>query len=401
MFLTINFPILVWPLSDKWSTYYLWNRKGDLVERYIEKEGKTLRYGYTTGSCAAAAAKAGVIALFTGKVQKKVHIDTPKGWILDIDVYGALQSEKEACFYVIKDGGDDPDVTHGIKIYASVRKSETPGIVIDGGMGVGRVTKRGLRVEVGKAAINPVPLRMIETEVLKILPQGEGVSIIISVPEGIEVAKRTFNAKLGIIGGISILGTSGVVEPMSEDAFKESLKIEMSVLAAAGKERLVFTFGNFGRDYMKAYGIKDSIIQKTSNFVAYMLDAARELNIKEILYVGHMGKMVKLAAGMENTHSKYGDNRMESILFCGKDYIRRQEEEKAILACNTTDEAYEKLIGMGIEQEVLDAMARRCQVMAEKMGGKSVKVECIIFSTIYGTLSKTSQADKWLKELSV
>jgi cobalt-precorrin-5B (C1)-methyltransferase len=197
------------------------------MERYIEKNSKRLRYGYTTGSCAAAAAKAAVLALYEEKVSV-IDIDTPKGWNITIDVFYEV-CQKGTHSYVIKDAGDDPDVTHGIKIHAIARKSpgEEP-IRIQAGVGIGIVTKKGLSVEVGEPAINPVPLQMIRTEVNKVLPSQESVTISIFVPEGIEIAKRTFNKKLGILGGISILGTTGIVEPMSEKALLDTFNLNYS-----------------------------------------------------------------------------------------------------------------------------------------------------------------------------
>ena len=273
------------------------------MERYITKNGKKMRYGYTTGSCAAASSKAAVLSLFENEIVEYMTIDTPKGWVLDIEINHLEKTQDYVICSVVKDSGDDPDVTHGISICAKVEKSDTLGVHIDGGIGVGRVTKKGLRVPIGKAAINPVPLEMIEYEVRKVLPKDKGVKITIFVPEGLEVSERTFNSKLGIIGGISILGTSGIVEPMSEDSFKESLKIEMNVKIEMNKDKLIFVFGNFGVDYLEEYCGKSSIdednIQKTSNFVGYMIRAAAELGFKKILFVGHSGKMVKLAYGMQ------------------------------------------------------------------------------------------------------
>lgn len=369
------------------------------MERYIEKDGKKMRYGYTTGSCAAAASKACVMALFNNIVNKHMIIDTPKGWILDIEVTQIETVDDSISYSVIKDSGDDPDVTNGIDICASVKISKNPGVHISGGLGVGRVTKRGLRIPVGEAAINPVPLQMIKSEVLKVLPQGSGVDIIIFVPQGIEIAKKTFNAKLGIIGGISILGTSGIVEPMSEDSWKESLKLEMGVKVSMNRDKMIYAFGNFGVDYLIPHNINENNIQKTSNFVKYMMKAAVDLNIKKILFVGHAGKMVKVANGMENTHSKYGDGRMESIVSCADDCDLTSDERLKLLSCNTSDEAAEVLKEMGHADIVFKEVANRCKRVCETMADHKLVVECIVFSTIYGELSKTSDADKMLEEI--
>lgn len=365
--------------------------------RYINKNGKKMRYGYTTGSCAAAASKAAVSSLFLNEIVEYMTIDTPKGWMLDLEIEHVEKTKDYVICSVIKDSGDDPDVTHGISICAKVEFNDIPGVLIDGGIGVGRVTKKGLRVPVGKAAINPVPLEMIENEVLKVLPKGKGVKILIFVPEGKEISKKTFNEKLGIIGGISILGTSGIVEPMSEDSFKESLKIEMNVKVQMNKDKLIFVFGNFGTDYLEEYKFDENDIQKTSNFVKYMIEAAKEFNIKKILFVGHAGKMVKLAYGMGNTHSKYGDNRMLSIIKSAKEC--KLDVYNEIINCNTTDEAVEVLREMNIDKKVFKEVINKCKLVCENFSKNKIDFECIVFSTIFGTLGKTTNADQLLKEI--
>ena len=368
------------------------------MERYIEKNGKKMRYGYTTGSCAAAAAKAALVALMGNTDVTHMTIDTPKGWVLDINVFQVACDKRSATCYVVKDAGDDPDVTNGIEVYATVLWSTKPGVHIEGGIGVGRVTKKGLRVAVGDPAINPVPLKMIRSEVNKVLPEGQGVDVIIFVPEGVAVAKKTFNPKLGIIGGISILGTTGIVEPMSEDAFSASLEVELSVLARESHGVMAYVFGNFGRDYL-GKNFPDSRVQKTSNFVAIMMQAAANEGIKSLLYVGHIGKMVKVAYGMPNTHSKHGDNRMLSLVNCGKTIGLTKDEQRTLLEANTTDEAVELLIGFGKKEAVMKAVIDQCQHVLEEMSGHKVRVECIMFSTIYGSLSETEGAEALREEL--
>jgi cobalt-precorrin-5B (C1)-methyltransferase len=197
-----------------------------MMERYVLKNGKKLRYGYTTGSCAAAAAKASAIMLKSKEKINEVEIDTPKGWNLKIQIHDADFNDKKASCSVVKDSGDDPDVTNGLKIFAEVASTGRKNIKIIGGKGIGKVTKEGLSLEPGEWAINPTPRKMILEEIRKIFPKG-GYIIKLWIPKGEEVAKKTFNPKLGIEGGISIIGTSGIVEPMSEEAFKESIRLEM------------------------------------------------------------------------------------------------------------------------------------------------------------------------------
>ena len=373
------------------------------MERYIEKNNQKLRYGYTTGSCAAAAAKAGVLALYDKK-QAVVEIDTPKGWPLFIDVFHQKCKDGAHC-YVIKDAGDDPDVTDGIRVHAIVRQNHNPDrqkkICIQGGVGIGIITKKGLSLDIGQAAINPVPLQMIQTEIEKVLPEQASVTVTIFVPQGIDTAKRTFNEKLGIRGGISIIGTTGVVEPMSEKALLDTFKVELSILRAEKNERLIFVFGNFGRDFLKDYSILESKMQKTSNFIGAMIEESARLGFKEILIVGHIGKMVKVAYNMQNTHSKYGDHRMESIYMDACKVGLSKNIAEPILECNTTDEAIEYLdsLNMNIRNAVCNAIVNRCQQVAKTWANNQLEVECIMFSRIYGQLSHTTKAMDLLKEL--
>ncbi|QUI21791.1 cobalamin biosynthesis protein CbiD [Vallitalea pronyensis] len=366
------------------------------MERFIEKEGKKLRYGYTTGSCATAAAKAAAMMLMHDIKPQSVLIGTPKGWDLNIPVYPVEEGADYATCYVIKDAGDDPDVTHGMRIYATVKKTDQEGIRIQGGVGIGTVTKKGLRISVGQSAINPTPLMTIDKEVRQVLPAGQGVDITIFAPEGEAIAKKTFNANLGIIGGISIIGTSGIVEPMSEDALMDTLKVELGIKKANHGNWLVYVFGNFGRDYAMAHKIEEKYIQKISNFVAFMMEEAYRQGFRKILFIGHVGKMVKVAAGSQNTHSKYGDGRMASIAACAAACHVNETVIQKIHGCNTTDEAVGLLKAHGKAEEVFEHMAEKCQQVCQGMCHNKVQVACIIFSTIHGTLGRSADAEDML-----
>lgn len=230
------------------------------MERYVVKNGKKMRYGYTTGSCAAGAAKAGVKMLFAQREIREIEIDTPKGWELTLDIHDIDINNEFVCCSIVKDSGDDPDITKGIKIYARAERTKSKDIEITGGIGIGKVTKKGLAVPIGEYAINPVPMEMIREEVSRVLPKDRGVKVTIYCPEGVEIGKKTFNPKLGIVGGISIIGTTGIVEPMSEEAFKESLAIELSVLKEEKIKRVIFSPGNYGRDFVKALGDRKSVV---------------------------------------------------------------------------------------------------------------------------------------------
>ncbi len=359
-----------------------------------------MKRGYTTGSTAAAACKIAVKTLFTGIKVDTIEIDTPIGTRLTIKSNYETMTKKLVTSYVVKDYSDDPDVTKGIKIYASAKRISDPGIYIKAGIGIGVVTKKGLRVPVGEPAINPVPKEMIISEIYKVLPEDEGVEVTIYIPDGEEVAKKTFNSKLGIIGGISILGTTGIVEPMSEHAFRESLKLEISIFVndKSRGDLLIFVFGNFGKDYLKGYNVDETYIIKTSNFIGYMLEAAGILGIKRVLLVGHAGKMVKVASGMFNTHSKYGDGRMESILESCKGLSKN--DEKQILGSNTTDEAIGHLKELKIDRDVFSDIGTRCINSAKKWSENRVEVETLIFTTEYGEVSSSKRAHNWIKEIS-
>ncbi len=263
-----------------------------------------MRFGYTTGSCATAAAKAAAIGLFTGNIPDEVEIDTPIGTKLKLKIHHMQLSADEAACAVQKDAGDDPDVTNGCFVHARVERNNTPEIEIDGGEGVGRVTKPGLQVPVGHAAINPVPRRMIEGAVKEVIGNNCGLKIVISVPDGKALGEKTFNPKLGIIGGISIIGTTGIVRPMSEDAFKTSLLCGLDIAQGIGYETVVLVPGSLGeRSILNLFNIpKDQVIQ-TSNFVGFMLAAAGQRNFKRIILAGHPGKLAKLLRGDFQTHS--------------------------------------------------------------------------------------------------
>ncbi len=370
-----------------------------------------MRYGFTTGSCAAAASKAAAYMLLTGKRKTEITIETPKGILYTAQLIDIVRSEKEVSCAVEKDGGDDPDITTGALIYAKVsygvlavdEKQGKPQIVIDGGIGVGRVTKPGLDQPVGNAAINHVPREMIEREVLQVcsLVDYKGsLRVEISVPEGERLAEHTFNPRLGIVGGISILGTSGIVEPMSNQAILDTIKVELKQRKAQGFDYVAVSPGNYGQDFMKkTYGYDLDKSVKCSNFIGDTIDMAMELGFQKMLLTGHIGKLIKVSGGIMNTHSKEGDCRMEllvsSAVKCGVEvkYLNQ------ILECITTEEAVRILAECGKQQKVMDyAMERICYYLNKRTKGK-MKIDCIMYANEFGELAKSEEAWEWFSLL--
>lgn len=356
-----------------------------------------MKYGFTTGSCAAAASGAAAYMLLTGKTKTDITVETPSGRIFKAAILDIKRSENSVSCAVRKTAGDDPDITDGALIYSEVSIRES-GFSIDGGKGVGRVTRPGLDQPVGAAAINRVPREMIEKKVREVCSftgYSGGLKIIISVPEGERLAEKTFNPKLGIAGGISILGTSGIVEPMSERAFIETIRLELRQKRAEGERRAVISPGNYGREFMKkSYGFDLDRSVKCGNFIGLTVDMAKEEGFAELLLVGHIGKLIKVAGGIMNTHSREADCRMEILaslgLLCGAD----GGTARSILRCALTDEAVEILDEAGIKQAVMDMAVERICGNLERRTEK-MKIECMMFSNKFGELGKSREAEKW------
>lgn len=383
------------------------------MEQYVSKSKKQLRCGLTTGTCGAAAAQAAARHLVFGIESKMVTICTPKGVLVNVPVEKAFSSEDKVEYFVIKDSGDDPDVTNHAKIYVSVEKrdiknakrerifeDESKQLFLDGGEGVGRITQKGLEQEIGYAAINAVPRKMIFEAVREVCQLGEykePVFIQIRVPEGIELAKKTFNPRLGIKGGISILGTSGILEPMSEKAIIDTIEVEIRQRKALGKERILVTPGNYGKSYVAKYlGLDMESSIKCSNYIGETLDLAVSYGIKQLLLVGNIGKLGKLAAGVMNTHSKVADARCEVFAAHGAIYGGTKECIKQIMECKNTDEMLELLEKEGIKEIVLDSICKKIHEQVAHRVGEDLEVGIMLFSEKYGFLGQTKNAKKIL-----
>ena len=374
------------------------------MEEFIEKEGKKLRFGYTTGSCAAAAAKAAAWMLLSGQKKEEISLITPKGVALTLPVLDiAVEPDRVSCA-IRKDSGDDPDVTNGTLIYAEVTPTAAPGIAIDGGFGVGRVTKKGLDQPVGNAAINSVPRRMIREnleEILTLTDKKCGLNVVISVPEGEKLAKQTFNPRLGIVGGISILGTTGIVEPMSEKALVDTIRVELRQRRANGDEYVLLTPGNYGCDFIRAgLALNPEQAVQTSNFIGQTLDICRELGFRGALLVGHIGKLVKIAGGMMNTHSKYGDCRMEILAAHAGIAGLSPEKIGEILECVACDDALRILRDAGCFEKTLTGLTERILFHLHHRAGEDMEVGTILFSKEYGLLAKSDNAMELIEKIT-
>ena len=408
------------------------------MDTFVYKDHKKLRCGYTTGTCAALAAQGAVRFLLTGSWKETEEIMTPKGILVAVSLEEKSSGDGWAECAVRKDAGDDYDVTNGILVYARAEK-EPPGlrledgsqqekekpdqqnaeysetlIEIDGGIGIGRVTKPGLDQPVGAAAINSVPRKMIRDAVYALLEEaGEflPVSITISVPAGVEAAKKTFNPVLGIEGGISVLGTSGIVEPMSEEALVETIRTHLNVLRAEGRKWVIAVPGNMGAGFLKGYlteqnktsvGSMEAFMNSLvtmSNFVGRTIDITAELGFSGILIAGHMGKLVKIGNGIMNTHSREADGRMDTMLSCALSAGTEDLELlRKIQGSNTTDEVMDHLKQAGILDDTIKVFLKRAAWHLAHRSRAKVKTGMIVFGTKGEYLGETEDADMIFKK---
>lgn len=387
----------------------------------VVSQGKLMRRGYTTGSCAAAASKAAAVMLLSGEETDTIKLDTPKGITLTLDVLDILRGPGFARCAIRKDSGDDPDDTNGTLIYATVSSLHAgipeeelvmqprtasveqldDRVEIWGGIGVGKVTKPGLSCKVGGPAINPVPRKMITREVLAAMKQygcDETLRVVISIPDGPAIAPKTFNPRLGIEGGISVLGTSGIVEPMSDRALIDTMYTEMDSRKANGYKDLLVFFGNYGADFTRdEMKIDISTAVTCSNFVGELLDYAVLQGFESVLIIGHSGKLIKLAQGVMNTHSKYADCRSEFLALQAMFHGASPAVGKEIYLSLTTDEMTKILKREGLFEAVMEEAARKIDFYMQKRVHGKLKTGAILFSNVYGILGETAGAEELLK----
>ena len=391
------------------------------MEEYVIKNQKRLRLGITTGTCSAAAAQAAAMQLLLGVESHAVTLRTPKGMTVSVPVYLLESDSRKASYKVVKDSGDDPDVTNGTDVCVTVEfvkqrvceqkdgsqdrfcafTSESfPYLTLDGGIGIGRVTKEGLEQAVGQAAINRVPRQMIFAAVADVCEKTnvcEPLHITVWMPEGETLAKRTFNPKLGIEGGLSILGTSGILEPMSEQAIVATIETEIRQLHAVGEEKVLVTPGNYGQAYASEYlGLDLAKSVKSSNYIGDTIDLAISYGMKDFLLVGNIGKLVKLAAGIFNTHSKVADGRGEIFAVHAAMAGAGANVVQEIYNCINTDRMLDVVEREGLREDVMQSILAAIEKHVDDRIGDAMRFGVIVFSEKYGYLGQTSDADKVL-----
>lgn len=393
------------------------------MEEYVIKNQKKLRLGITTGTCSAAAAQAAAIQLLLGVESHAVTLRTPKGMTVSVPVYLLEADADRVSYKVVKDSGDDPDVTNGTDVCVTVAyvkqrvceqkdgsqdrscafTSESfPYLTLDGGIGIGRVTKEGLEQAVGQAAINRVPRQMIFAAVADVCEKAnvcEPLHITVWMPEGETLAKRTFNPKLGIEGGLSILGTSGILEPMSEQAIVATIETEIRQLHAVGEEKVLVTPGNYGQAYASEYlGLDLAKSVKSSNYIGDTIDLAISYGMKDFLLVGNIGKLVKLAAGIFNTHSKVADGRGEIFAVHAAMAGAGANVVQEIYNCINTDRMLDVVEREGLQEVVMQSILAAIEKHVAGRVGDTMRFGVIVFSEKYGYLGQTSDAERELNK---
>lgn len=381
----------------------------------MEKNKAGLRRGWTTGTCAQAAAAAAAQALLAGSLPREgadwtVTVHLPDGQPFTLSVQSGKIEKRDSqgrplavTCKVKKDSGDDPDVTDGVTVCATVSFFSEDRIEIDGGQGIGRVTKPGLSQPVGSAAINPVPRQMIQKELVRLKEAAGwegGFQVLVEIPGGEKLAQRTFNPRIGIVGGLSVLGTSGIVEPMSEKALIDTIEVEIKVKLAEGRRCLIAAPGNYGLDFLRdRWGILARDTVKCSNYIGETIDLAAEHGAEGLLFVGHIGKLVKIAGGIMNTHSRWGDCRMELLASSALRAGLSGERAAALLGCNTTEDALQILTEKE-RRKVMDCLLEKIHtylnIRAQSSAQRDMKTGAVLFSNVYGVLGMTRYGEELL-----
>lgn len=360
---------------------------------------RELKKGWTTGTCAQAATRAAAELLLLGIRREKVTVYIPAGQRLELPVaeYRIDQSggRQAVTCGIQKYSGDDPDITNGVIVYSTVSLAAGEDITVDGGEGIGRVTKPGLDQPVGNAAINTVPRKMIEKEareVREISGYTEGLTVLIEIPEGRALAEKTFNPRIGIEGGLSVLGTSGIVEPMSEQALIDTIEVEIKVKLAEKREIILAAPGNYGLDFLKEkWCIHKEETVKCSNYVGDTIDLAVKHGAKGLLFAAHIGKFVKVAGGVMNTHSRCADCRMEILSAAALRAGLSGDVAGELLCCNTTEDALQRLRAEE-RSRVMEILLQKIHGYLNQRSGDKVKTGAVLFSSTEGMLGMTEYA---------
>lgn len=355
---------------------------------------KKLREGVSTGSCMTGGAAAAALWLVTGKCPDVIEVETPIGKTLYLDV---VPKEKGVCG-IVKDAGDDPDVTNGSEVITKMEiLPDDGGITFVGGDGIGTVTQEGLKLPVGEPAINPVPRQMAEKALRKIIGN-RGAVVTVSIPGGEELAKRTFNPRLGVLGGLSVLGTTGIVRPMSEEAMKDSLLVELDMYARQGRRSILFVLGTTGENALKArYGEFQCVLQ-VSNYIGFMIEEAVERGFTDILIGGFVGKLVKVASGTMNTHSHVADGRLETICTHAALHGAPREVIERIYSCLTTKAAMKIVEEEGL-MDIWKDMAQKASFYCEKTAHGMARVGMIFLDGDNQVLAESENVPDILKKV--
>lgn len=352
---------------------------------------KKLREGFSTGSCMTGGAAAAALWLTTGTCPEVVEVETPIGRTLYLDV---IPKEKGVCG-IVKDAGDDPDVTNGSEVITKVELLPEDGtITFVGGDGIGTVTEEGLKLPVGEPAINPVPRQMTERALRKIIGD-RGAVVTVSIPGGEELAKKTFNPRLGVLGGLSVLGTTGIVRPMSEEAMKDSLLVELDMYARQGHHAILFVLGTTGENALKAqYGEFRCILQ-VSNYIGFMIEEAVERGFTDILIGGFVGKLVKVASGTMNTHSHVADGRLETICTHAALHGASRDVIGRIYSCVTTKAAMKIVEEEGLT-DIWKDMAERASAHCRKTAHGMARVGVVFLDAENRVLAESANVPEVL-----
>lgn len=352
---------------------------------------KKLREGFSTGSCMTGGAAAAALWLTTGTCPEVVEVETPIGRTLYLDV---IPKEKGVCG-IVKDAGDDPDVTNGSEVITKVELLPEDGaITFVGGDGIGTVTEEGLKLPVGEPAINPVPRQMTERALRKIIGD-RGAVVTVSIPGGEELVKKTFNPRLGVLGGLSVLGTTGIVRPMSEEAMKDSLLVELDMYARQGHHAILFVLGTTGENALKAqYGEFRCILQ-VSNYIGFMIEEAVERGFTDILIGGFVGKLVKVASGTMNTHSHVADGRLETICTHAALHGASRDVIERIYSCVTTKAAMKIVEEEGLT-DIWKDMAERASAHCRKTAHGMARVGVVFLDAENRVLAESANVPEVL-----